>query len=111
MSKIYEKTGKYDWIIGDDMKSALTQLRGQITRSTYTNLVDFLQFTGKPAIFKENVIAIILNKDIAGRNSPHNQGEVYWKVIGIKQTRSNYHFDAFKNDPIRWNEIYWSFCW
>ena len=46
MAKIYEKTGKYDWIIGDDMKSALTQLRGQITRSTYTNLVDFLQFTG-----------------------------------------------------------------
>ena len=22
MAKIYEKTGKYDWIIGDDMKSA-----------------------------------------------------------------------------------------
>ena len=57
MAKIYEKTGKYDWIIGDDMKSALTQLRGQITRETYGNLVDFLQFTGKPAIFKEDVIA------------------------------------------------------
>lgn len=57
MAKIYEKTGKYDWIIGDDMKSALTQLRGQITRPTLTNLVDFLQYTGKPAIFKEDVIA------------------------------------------------------
>lgn len=57
MAKIYEKTGKYDWIIGDDMKAALTQLRGQITRDTYGNLVDFLQYTGKPAIFKENVIA------------------------------------------------------
>ena len=56
MAKIYEKTGKYDWIIGDDMKSALTQLRGQITRPTLTNLVDFLQFTGKAAIFKEGVI-------------------------------------------------------
>ena len=56
MAKIYEKTGKYGWIIGDDMKAALTQLRGQITRDTYGNLVDFLQFTGKPAVFKEAVI-------------------------------------------------------
>lgn len=56
MAKIYEKTGKYDWIIGDDMKVALDQLRGQIQRDTYANLVDFLQFTGKPAVFKEAVI-------------------------------------------------------
>ena len=52
MAKIYEKTGKYDWIIGDDMKSALTQLRGQIQPDTLANLVGFLQFTGKDAILK-----------------------------------------------------------
>ena len=52
MAKIYEKTGKYDWIIGDDMKSALTQLRGQIKPDTLANLVGFLQFTGKDAILK-----------------------------------------------------------
>ena len=52
MEKIYVKTGKYDWIIGDDMKKALTQLRGQIQPATYKNLVEFLQFTGKPAIYK-----------------------------------------------------------
>jgi len=52
MAKIYEKTGKYDWIIGDDMKAALTQLRGQIKPDTLANLVDFLQFTGKAAILK-----------------------------------------------------------
>jgi len=56
MEKIYVKTGKYDWIISNDMKKALTQLRNQIKRDTYANLVDFLQFTGKPAIFKENII-------------------------------------------------------
>ena len=56
MEKIYVKTGKYDWIIGDDMKKALTQLKGQIQPKTYANLVDFLQFTGKPAIYKENLI-------------------------------------------------------
>jgi len=56
MAKIYVKTGKYDWIIGDDMKGALDILRNQIERETYADLVDFLQFTGKPAIFKESVI-------------------------------------------------------
>jgi len=56
MAKIYEKTGKYDWIIGDDMKSALTQLRGQIQRDTLSNLVDFLKHTGKAATFKENLL-------------------------------------------------------
>lgn len=56
MAKIYEKTGKYEWIIGDDMKKALTQLRTQIKPDTYKNLVDFLQFTGKPAVFKKNII-------------------------------------------------------
>ncbi len=56
MAKIYVKTGKYEWIIGDDMKAALDILRNQIQRDTYANLVDFLQFTGKPAIFKEDVI-------------------------------------------------------
>jgi hypothetical protein len=56
MAKIYVKTGKYDWIIGDDMKGALDILRNQIERDTYANLVDFLKFTGKDAIFKEDVI-------------------------------------------------------
>jgi hypothetical protein len=56
MAKIYVKTGKYDWIIGDDMKTALDILREQIQRDTLANLVDFLQFTGKPAIMKENLI-------------------------------------------------------
>jgi len=56
MAKIYAKTGKYGWIIGDDMKAALTQLRGQIQPATLTNLVDFLKFTGKPAVFKPELI-------------------------------------------------------
>ena len=56
MAKIYEKTGKYGWIIGDDMKAALTQLRGQIQPATLTNLVDFLKFTGKPAVYKPELI-------------------------------------------------------
>ena len=38
------------------MKGALDILRNQIERETYADLVDFLQFTGKPAIFKESVI-------------------------------------------------------
>jgi hypothetical protein len=38
------------------MKGALDILRNQIERDTYANLVDFLQFTGKPAIFKEDII-------------------------------------------------------
>jgi len=56
MAKIYQKTGKYDWIIGNDMKDALDILRGQIQRETLTNLVGFLQHTGKAAIFKEGII-------------------------------------------------------
>lgn len=56
MAKIYAKTGKYDWIIGEDMVDALDILRGQIQPTTLRNLVDFLQFTGKPAILKEDLI-------------------------------------------------------
>jgi hypothetical protein len=56
MAKIYEKTGKYDWIIGDDMVAALDILRSQIKPDTLRNVVDFLQFTGKPAVLKENLI-------------------------------------------------------
>jgi hypothetical protein len=61
MAKIYAKTGKYDWIIGNDMKDALDILRSQIKRDAYADLVDFLQFTGKPAIFKEAVIPATSN--------------------------------------------------
>jgi hypothetical protein len=56
MAKIYKQTGKYDWVIGDDMVRAVDILRGQITHQAYGNLVDFLQFTGTPAIFKEELI-------------------------------------------------------
>ena len=56
MAKIYEKTGKYDWIIGEDMVDALDILREQIQPTTLRNLVSFLQFTGKPAILKEDLI-------------------------------------------------------
>jgi hypothetical protein len=53
MEKIYVKTGKYDWIIGDDMVSALDTLKAQINPATLSNLVGFLQATGKAAIYKE----------------------------------------------------------
>jgi hypothetical protein len=56
MAKIYAKTGKYDWIIGDDMKGALDILRSQIQPATLKNLVDFLQLTGKKAIYKPELI-------------------------------------------------------
>lgn len=56
MAKIYEKTGKYDWIIGEDMVDALDILREQIQPNTLRNLVSFLQVTGKPAILKEDLI-------------------------------------------------------
>jgi hypothetical protein len=56
MAAIYKSTGKYDWIIGEDMVSALDVLRSQIKPATLRNLVDFLQATGKPAVLKENLI-------------------------------------------------------
>jgi len=56
MAAIYKDTGKYEWIIGKDMVTALDMLRGQIKPNTLRNLVDFLQATSKPAVFKENLI-------------------------------------------------------
>lgn len=56
MAIIYEKTGKYEWVIGEDMVKALDILRNQIKPAALRNLVDFLQTTSKPAVFKENLI-------------------------------------------------------
>lgn len=56
MAIIYKKTGNYDWIIGNDMIAALDILRNQIKTDTITNLVNFLQFTGKPAVLKDTFI-------------------------------------------------------
>ena len=56
MAVIYEQTGKYDWVIGEDMVKALDILRKQIQPKAYADLVDFLKFTGKPAEYKQNLI-------------------------------------------------------
>lgn len=56
MAIIYEQTGRYEWVIGDDMVAALDILRKQIQPASLKNLVIFLRATSKPAVLKEELI-------------------------------------------------------
>ena len=55
-AEIEKNAGEYPWIVGNDVVIALDQLRSQIKPKVLSNLVNFLQFTGTPAIYKENLI-------------------------------------------------------
>jgi hypothetical protein len=56
MAEIHKDTGKYDWVIGTDMVTALNTLRGQLTEKALTDLVEFQKVTGKKPVFKKSLI-------------------------------------------------------
>lgn len=56
VAKIQAKTGKYDWIVGDDMLKAVDILVNQINEKTLNDTVSFARYIGKAAVVKEELI-------------------------------------------------------
>ena len=56
VDKIYARTGKYDWIIGEDVFSALDLLQSKTKKDTLQGLVKFINNSfGYATVFKENL--------------------------------------------------------
>jgi hypothetical protein len=58
VAAIEKETGKYQWVLGDDVAKAMAALEKQLTKKALKDLVWFIsQAIGQEAIYKDNIAA------------------------------------------------------
>lgn len=58
LAAIEKETGKYQWVVGDDVNKAMSALESQLTKKALKDLVWFVsQAFGQEAIYKDNIAA------------------------------------------------------
>jgi hypothetical protein len=58
VAAIEKETGKYEWVVGDDVNKAMAALEKQLTKKALKDLVWFVsQAFGQDAIYKDNIAA------------------------------------------------------